>query len=80
MLGIGRDEDDVPGSELGDASGAVELDVTVEDDEGLGLARMEVGAHRLVGLRRHLAEAPSPSGFLRRDPFSEGGRSAAGPD
>ena len=63
MFGVRRDEDHVAGTQLGDSMGSVQLDLTLENDERLGLARVQVGGDVLVRLGDHLAEAPTVTGL-----------------
>jgi len=62
VFGIGGDENDVAGMELGHALGAVQFHCSLQDDERFRFAGMEMGGHALVGNRRHLAEPPAVTG------------------
>ena len=47
-----------PGPMSRDAAGAMQLDFSLQDDDRLRLARVDVSRHAVVGLGRHLTEAP----------------------
>jgi len=60
---VRRDEDHVTGTQLSDSIGSVQLDLALEDDECLGLTRVQVSGDALIRLGDHLAEAPAVTGL-----------------
>lgn len=64
MFRVRRDEDHVAGTQLSDSIGSVQLDLALEDDECLGLTRVQVSGDVLVRLGDHLAEAPAVTGLV----------------
>lgn len=72
MLGVRRDEDDVARADLGDAMGAVELELALEDDDRLRLAVVDVRPDVLIRLRDDFAEPPPLVGVGSRDDLAQG--------
>jgi hypothetical protein len=60
---VSGDEDDVTRTKLRDALGAVQLDLSLQDHDRLRITRVDVRRHAVVGLGRHLTEAPPVTSF-----------------
>lgn len=67
VLSIRRNEDHVARVQICHAAGAMKLHVSLEDDDHLRLAPMEMRGDPLVGIGEDLAESPSPTGVSGRD-------------